>query len=139
MKLKTLILIFSMLISFSSIAQTPKDLNAKGEEYYYAGNYTKAVKYFRQAAEQGYAAAQSNLGGMYYLGYGVQKNYTEGVKWLRKAANQGYSEAQISLGFCYYNGDGVPRSYTEAVKWFRKAAKQGNTKAINILEALEEK
>ena len=38
-------------------------------------DYSEAEKWYRKAAEQGFARAQDNLGWMYYKGYGVQQNY----------------------------------------------------------------
>ena len=89
-------------------------------------NYTQAVKWFRKAAEQGYAGAQHNLGVCYCNGWGVEMDYYEAVKWFRKAAEQGYASAQCSLGVCYEYGQGVGKDINEAVKWYRKAAEQGN-------------
>jgi TPR repeat protein len=48
----------------------------------------EALKWIRQAAEQGYAEAQRLLGVMYYLGQGVARDDVEAVKWLHKAAEQ---------------------------------------------------
>ena len=82
-----------------------------GDDYYFGQgveiSYTKAVEYFRKAAEYGYAYAQYSLGYCYEHGQGVDQSYEEAVKWYRKAANQGNSYAQNSLGNCYYNGLGV--------------------------------
>jgi TPR repeat protein len=77
-------------------------------------------------AEQGDAAAQYNLGMMYYLGLGIPRDYKEAIKWLRKAAELGNSKAQCVLGLMYYRGEGIPRDYKEAVRWYQKAAEQGN-------------
>lgn len=49
----------------------------------------EAVKWFRKAAEQGFATAQSNLGWMYEKGRGVPQDDKEAIKWYRKAADQG--------------------------------------------------
>jgi len=85
----------------------------------------EAVKWYRKAAEQGYAKAQFNLGFMYANGNGVVKDEAEAVRWFRKAAEQGYAKAQFNLGFMYANGNGVVKDEAEAVRWFRKAAEQG--------------
>jgi len=104
-----------------------------GEKYYYGNgvpqDYTKAAKWYRKAAEQGYAPAQSNLGVMYEHGKGVPKDYTKAVEWYRKATEQGIAIAQFNLGVMYDNGKGVPKDYAEALKWYRKAAEQGNASA----------
>ena len=90
----------------------------------------EAVKWYRKAADQGCADAQSSLGNMYAWGTaeGVVKD-AEAVKWSRKAADQGYADAQHNLGRHYLAGEGVPKDDAEAVKWFRKAADQGNAPA----------
>ena len=89
----------------------------------------EAVKECRRAAEQGDAAAQSNLGLMYDEGRGVAQDYTEALKWYRRAADQGNATAQYNLGAMYEEGQGVPQDDTEAVKWFRRAADQGDADA----------
>ncbi len=75
------------------------------------------MKWWRKAAEQGYAEAQHNLGVRYAKGEGVVQNHAEAVKWWRKAAEQGYAEAQHNLGVCYYNGDGVGQDYGQAYRY----------------------
>ncbi|MCL2760801.1 MAG: tetratricopeptide repeat protein [Desulfuromonadales bacterium] len=102
-------------------------------------NYTEAVKWYRKAAEKGFAEAQNSLGQMYASGQGVDKNYDEAAKWFRKAAEQGNAEAQNSLGKMYASGQGVDKNDAEAVKWFRKAAEQGNMEAQYNLGAMYEK
>jgi hypothetical protein len=83
----------------------------------------EAAKWFRKAAEQNYAPAQSNLGCCYDNGRGVTKDAVEAVKWYRKAAEQGHPEAQLNLGCCYANGQGVGKDIVEAYAWFGMAAK----------------
>ena len=96
----------------------------------------EAVKWFRKAAEQGYAVAQTMLGLMYYRGDGVPKDDAEAVKWFRKAAEQGYAKAQYNLGLMYYRGDGVPKDEAEAVKWFNLAAATGSEKSAKSRDIL---
>jgi TPR repeat protein len=96
-------------------------------------NVVEAAKDLRQAAEQGDAKAQFNLGLAYENGQGVPKDETEAVKWYQKAAEQGYAEGQCNLGLAYYKGQGVPKNETEAVKWWRKATAQGESFAQNNL------
>jgi len=93
----------------------------------------EAVGWYRKAAEQGFADAQNNLGGMLQRGLGVLKNATEAVYWYRKAAKQGDAVAQYNLGLMYDDGLGVPRNYEEAVKWYRMTAEQGDPDAQNNL------
>jgi TPR repeat protein len=94
-----------------------------------AGQHQHAMRWYRQAAEQGYIAAQFALGSMYAKGKGVAQNYTEAAKWFRHAAEQGDARAQFNLGVMYDKGKGVAQNYTEAAKWYRQAAEQGNAPA----------
>jgi len=57
----------------------------------------EAVKWYRKAAEQGHALAQTNLGFMYEKGDGVPKDAAEAVKWYRKATEQGLLSRRIIL------------------------------------------
>ena len=63
---------------------------------------------FRQAAEQGHASAQFNLGLMYATGEGVPEDDAEAVRWYRMAAEQGHAGAQFNLGLMYATGGGRP-------------------------------
>ena len=63
-------------------------------------DYKEAVKWYRLAAEQGYADAQYNLGLMYSNGEGVPQDYKEAVKWYRLAAEQGVLMLNTILVLC---------------------------------------
>ena len=104
--------------------------------YYFLGqgvaeDKTEAVKWIREAAQQGHAIGQFTLGLCYLNGDGgVVKDAPEAVKWFRKAAEQGYPMAQYSLGISYKQGDGgLAQDASEALKWYRKAAAQGLAEA----------
>ena len=53
------------------------------------GDYAKALRLIRPAANDGDAAAQFYLGTMYVTGHGVQQDYSAAALWFRKAAEQG--------------------------------------------------
>ncbi len=93
-------------------------------------NYAEAVKWFRKAADHGYAPAQSNLGAMYEHGLGgLLKDSSEAMNWYRKAADQENAKAQYNLGRMYQR-EKVP---AEALKWYLKAADQGYAEAQHNL------
>ena len=86
-------------------------------------NDTKALKWFRKAAEQGHTLAQTILGAIYlWEGQGTPKDYVEAVRWYRRAAEQGNPNAQFSLGIMYKMGWGVSQDYVQAYKWFSLSA-----------------
>ena len=101
--------------------------------------HTAEVKGPRQAAEEGDAEAQFNLGLSYSKGNDAPQNHSEAVKWYLKAAEQGHAQAQQGLGVCYYKGEGVPQDYAEAVRWLRMAAEQGDLYAQRNLGFCYEK
>ena len=82
-----------------------------------------------QAAEQGNAQAQFNLGLRYAKGQGIRQDYAQAVQWYRKAAEQGVAKAQYNLGLMYDQGQGVRQDDVQAVQWYRKAAEQGFAQA----------
>lgn len=96
-------------------------------------NYDEALKWYRKAAEQGFAGAQNNLGSMYEQGLGLSKDEAEAARWYRKAAEQGNAYAQHSLGSMYWEGRGVPQHLVEAAAWIRRAAEQGHLGALRDL------
>jgi TPR repeat protein len=91
---------------------------------------SKAVDFFRNAAERGYAPAQYQLAECYWLSLGVAKDYKNHfelmMKWYRKSAEQGYAPAQAELASQYRLGIICAIDQVEAVKWARKSAEQGN-------------
>ena len=109
-----------------------------GLDYEFGGHgktqdYTKAVKWYRKAAELGDDWAQWKMGECYKDGRGVAKDYYEAVKWYRKAANQGNEFGQISLAKCYYYGHGVTKNLDEAKSLLLKAIAQGSNDAKTYL------
>ena len=66
---------------------------------YQREDFLTARQLWQPLGDQGDAAAQFNLGFMYYNGQGVPQDYILAVKWFRLAADQGYADAQFSLGF----------------------------------------
>jgi TPR repeat protein len=99
-------------------------------------DYATAVRWYRQAAEQGDADAQNNLAAMYEQGLGVEQDLGEAARWYRLAADQGDARAQHSLGGFYLAGRGVARDPAKAAMWIRRSAEQGHVKAINDLALL---
>ena len=78
-------------------------------------DYAAAVSWYRKAADQRYAAAQTNLGRMYENGQSVPQDYLAAVSLYRKAADQGSAIAQFNLALMYNSGQGVPEDYSAAV------------------------
>jgi TPR repeat protein len=95
-----------------------------------------AIALFREAAEQGNAAAQRALGVCYFRGIGVAKNPAEAMAWLNKSVNQGDADAQFKLASILIRGDGVPADEPRAIELLRAAAQQGHAEAQYNLATL---
>ena len=60
-------------------------------------NDAEAVKWFRKAAVQGNAKAQTNLGIMYVVGIGVPEDYVKAHMWFSLTKAQGNKDASDYL------------------------------------------
>ena len=65
------------------------------------GPEVEAAKWYRRAADQGYAPAQAGLGYLYAQGKGVVKDPVQALEWFRKSAAQGDPSGQANLGALY--------------------------------------
>jgi len=100
----------------------------------------ESAKWFRLAAEQGYADSQARLGAMYGLGMGVQRDPAQSYKWELLAARGGNMAAVNNLAMTYYHGrNGIPRDYAKAAKWLTRADAAGWPTASNMLGLMHER
>ncbi len=60
-------------------------------------SWDKAAKWFKKAAEQGYAPAQFELGVRYEYGEGVLQDFVLAHMWYNISASKGYSKARAAL------------------------------------------
>lgn len=81
-------------------------------------DHTKAVNWYRKAAEQGHTGAQNALGVMYYGGKEVPQDYIQAAFWFRKMAEQGDAVGQAMLGSMYEKGEGLTASFVTAYQWY---------------------
>lgn len=80
-------------------------------------------KHLLEAAEQGDAEAQFNLGIIYENGlndnrYVVEGSRPEAVRWLLAAAEQGLPRAQVKLAEMYAGEPDIPESSVKACGWY---------------------
>ncbi|APZ54047.1 tetratricopeptide repeat protein [Salipiger abyssi] len=102
------------------------------------GFETRDIDTVRRAAEQGVAAAESELGLRYQNGDGVLQNFLLAADWYARAAQQGDADAQNRLGKFYFEGLGVERDHTVALRWLEAAAEGGDPRYLyDLARALE--
>ncbi len=102
-------------------------------------NGKESIRLLTEAAGQGYAPAEYEIGRIYLYGRGIPVDYAKALLWERKAAEQGDSRAQNDLAFMYERGFGVPADPAQAAEWNRKAATQGQPEAqLHLAQALDQ-
>jgi TPR repeat protein len=70
-------------------------------------DYSKARKWYEEAAAAGNTDAMINLGRLYERGLGVDQDYGKALEWLRKTLEAGNSDAIINLTRVYEQGLGI--------------------------------
>ena len=94
----------------------------------------QAAIWFREAAEQGHAPSQVDLGNLYSQGSGVTQDDEQAVSWFLKAAQQGDARGRLFLGNMFEAGrGGLPKDPVKAASLYRQAAAQGNVAAQLML------
>ena len=68
-----------------------------GRTMRFKANNTKALRWLRTAAENGFPVAQAELGEMYYTGHGVGRDLRKTAYWLELAAAAEYPRAKLNL------------------------------------------
>ena len=115
-----------LLILFTTFALTPASWASCIDK---SNNAEQNFMACKQAAENGQADAQKELGGLYLSGEGVQQDFTTSLHWYKQAAKQGHAIALYNVGVLYDKGLGLKKDYEEAGKWYRKSADLGYSTA----------
>ena len=87
---------------------------------------TRAMDWYRRAAERGHAGAQLFLGHGLESGNGAEQNLEAAFFWFLRAAEQGEARAQNNLGRLYETGRGTNRDLDIALYWYEESARNGN-------------
>lgn len=94
-------------------------------------DYAKAMTWDTIAADMGNARGYTNLGLLYYNGWGVDKDLSKAIDYLKKADEGGDMKAPRYLGITYAEtGD-----YASAATYYQKAADAGDiTGSVNLAQ-----
>lgn len=98
------------------------------------GDYEKAKFLASQAAEAGFAPAQTLYGTFLESEIDPKArdvDYSEPVKWYKMAAEKGETEAKSRLGVMILNGTGMPADPAKGRGMIAEAARMGNPMALN--------
>lgn len=96
-----------------------------------------AMKWAKEAADQGNVDAMYFIGTMYVFGDEIPKSVEdpdlEAAKWIFDAASRGHADAEYALGLLFLAGKGVELDRFEAMKWIERAAEHGHATARSFL------
>ena len=103
-------------------------------------NLSKALKFYKQAAEADYPEAQAMMG---LIHEGNSKDYInenivtvdleKSMQWYLKAAQNGFHYAIYMTGYNYEVGRGVKKSLAKAQYWYKQCAKMGGQECVMSL------
>jgi len=94
----------------------------------------EAIQKFQEAANNGDAQAQFELGYLYY----ECEDYEEALKWWKLAAEQGHARALNFIGICYKEGRGVEQSdFNAKQSWLLAGLYDDDDALWNLVEAMQ--
>ncbi len=126
----------SLLIAYAQKSEGPCTARAQlilGHEYYTKYDYRQAHFWWSQAAIQGNADAQYDLGLLYHKGYGVKRDNDKALEWWEKAAKNGEGAMQYRLGMVYLEGKATKKNPQKAAYWMERAAAKNYRSALRQL------
>lgn len=99
-----------------------------------AAELPNALAACRQAALEGDAEAQYELGEFYYDGQRTPRELPQSLSWFEKASLQGHAQAQHRLGSMFFRGEGVPANNVQAFIVLKMAAVNGSEEALDTAD-----
>ncbi|HSQ35050.1 MAG TPA: DUF1566 domain-containing protein [Candidatus Binatia bacterium] len=89
-------------------------------------HYSKTLKWYLKAANDGDDHAQERLGDLYLKGIGTDRDHTKAFAWYLKSAEQGNCTSKAQLGAMYEQSLGVDQDIQKALALYNEAADAGN-------------
>jgi len=99
-------------------------------------NFASAAALYEQAAAQGHAGAQNQLGQYFHSGLGGAQNQQDALRWLRAAAAQGDPQHIFDLAKALEQGADGSQDATAAAAAYQQAADLGHVDATVSLGVL---
>ncbi|MEM0914903.1 MAG: caspase family protein [Planctomycetota bacterium] len=107
--------------------QRYRDLTQSGR---HGGTWQSAAEWCQKAADQGNAAAMTNMGLAFENGLGVTKNEGLAFNWYQRGAEAGDARAMLYRAHAHRRGTGTAVSRSAAKVWYLRAAERGNADAM---------
>ena len=94
------------------------------QQYELTGDYTRAFRWFHEAARKGFLKAEFKVGMMYRNGLGVPTSYRDALEWFEMGADAGHVPSETMLASMLENGIGR-QDLKAAIEHYKKAALAG--------------
>ena len=112
---------------------TPEELYQAGKAAYDAGDYAKAMEYYRRAADAGSADGLRSIGNLYANGEGVEVDPKKAREYYDLAAAQGDAKSFYNIAILYQYGEGERQDTGKAVEYYLKSGEMGFADAWTAL------
>ena len=96
-------------------------------------DYSRALYWFVQSAQQDCAEAEYYVGFYLMEGRGGTQDVKTAREWFLRAAENGVPAAQYMTGYFYAEGIACELNEGAAFEWFLRSAKQGYEEAIKVI------
>ncbi|WP_136474351.1 tetratricopeptide repeat protein [Pseudomonas sp. DG56-2] len=98
----------------------------------------QALATCQQAAHDGDAQAQYELGEFYYEGTNTPRDLKQALSYFEQASLQGHAQAQYRLGSMFFKGEGVAANNVQAYIVLKMAAVNGAEDALDLADEVSE-
>ena len=115
---------------------TPEELYQAGRAAHDAGDYAKAMEYYRRAADAGSVDGLRGIGNLYANGEGVEPDPGRALEYYDQAAAQGDAKAFFNIGVMYQYGENGEPDTGKAIEYYQKSGELGFTEAWTTLASL---
>ena len=112
---------------------TPEELYQAGKAAYEAGDFAKAMEYYRRAADAGSADGLRSIGNLYANGEGVEVDPKKAREYYDLAAAQGDAKSFYNIAILYQYGEGERQDTGKAVEYYLKSGEMGFADAWTAL------
>jgi len=112
--------------------KTPQEYFDLGKKSYDSDNLSKAVDYYKKAAEAGHADAAGELSKIFLETNYFETNYLEeSLRWAELSAQLGNTNALFELAISYYDGEWLVKENKQyGIELMEEAANYGNSTAM---------
>ena len=128
--MKTILKSYALCVIICMFASCGSSFD-KGVKLYEGGNYTRAVEYFSQAADNGTPEAMAYLGMCYFQGTGVEKNEKLAFYWVQRGISLNNLKADEVMEYMVEHGSKIAKDYKTFIDRVNSRLYTGSVRTYN--------